>query len=156
LRQETQDSYVPQSVAMSGPTEITDWQEGQPVPSGYHPVQRVRKGFIIAGAVTLGTMYLLTAFGAAIAHDANQNGSADALFIPVAGPFLQMSQTSYTTGQFLNIVDGLAQTGGLVMLVYGLSSPSTILIRNDVGVRTLLPVPYANSQGAGMGFVGTF
>jgi hypothetical protein len=77
----------------------------------------VRNGLIIAGATTLGTAYLLTGFGAAIAHDANPNGSADALLIPVAGPFRRMSQTGSVTGQFANVVDGVEQTACLVMLI---------------------------------------
>src|SRR4051812_9278756 len=36
--------YVPQSVASSGPRHINDWEEGEPIPRGYHPVHRIRKG----------------------------------------------------------------------------------------------------------------
>src|SRR5215831_15689153 len=41
----------------SGPRVITDWKEDEPMPPGYHPVQRMRKGPIVAGAVTLGILY---------------------------------------------------------------------------------------------------
>ena len=46
LQQQTQPMYVPQSVAISGPRQITTWQEGEPIPPGYHPVQRIRRGLV--------------------------------------------------------------------------------------------------------------
>src|SRR5262245_26215914 len=54
LSQTTQPSYVPQSVALSGPKQL-EYDEGQSVPPGYTPVEKKRKGPIIAGAVVLGS-----------------------------------------------------------------------------------------------------
>jgi hypothetical protein len=159
LSQTTQETYVPQSVALSGPDEITDWEVGSPVPPGYHPVQRVRKGAIIGGAVTLGALWAISACGAAIVHDANANGvgtdNADALFIPVLGPFVQMSRTTSATGNLFNLIDGLGQSAGATLLIWGLTSPKTLLVRNDLGM-TLIPAPYVSSRGAGLGLTGTF
>src|ERR1700676_408234 len=67
LAQETQQSYVPQSVALSGPRTIGDWKEGDPVPDGYRTATRVRRSAIIGGAVTFGVLYLLSALAAASA-----------------------------------------------------------------------------------------
>src|SRR5262249_33082790 len=61
LAQTTQPSYVPQSVALSGPEELRNWHEGEPIPPGYKPVERVRKGLIIGGAITFGALYSLSA-----------------------------------------------------------------------------------------------
>jgi hypothetical protein len=158
MSQTTQETYVPQSVAMSGPETITDWREGDTVPSGFHPVQRMRRGFIVAGAVTFGSLYLISAFGAAAVHDANANrgtDNADALFVPAVGPFIQMGRTTSAFGNMSNLIDGIVQCGGLTMLIYGLTTPRTILVRNDLGM-TFLPVPYVSSRGAGLGWVGTF
>src|SRR5438128_10206318 len=44
LQQQTQQTYVPQSVALSGPAEIKTWNDGDPIPPGYHPVSRMRVG----------------------------------------------------------------------------------------------------------------
>jgi hypothetical protein len=160
LSQTTQETYVPQSVALSGPEEITDWQQGDPVPSGFHPVQRTRKGLIIAGAITFGALYLQSALVAAVVHDANANGvgtdNADALYVPVFGPFVQMARTTTATGNLLNVIDGVGQGAGLAMFIYGLTTPRTILVRNDLGMRYVLPVPYATSHSAGLAWVGTF
>ena len=42
-----------------------------------------------------------------------------ALWVPGIGPFIQMPGTSTATGTWLLAVDGLVQTAGLAMLVYG-------------------------------------
>jgi hypothetical protein len=166
IYQETQPSYVPQSVAMSGPRMIKDWNEGDPIPPGYHPSTRLKKGWIIAGATTFGVTYLLTAFGASIA-DAAQDNSATALFIPVAGPFIQMGQCSGScaVGDFWLGFDGVVQAAGLAMFIYGLASPSTVLVRNDLGSNetkpkapklALTPVPILSPTTQGVGLLGTF
>src|SRR5688572_20967179 len=59
LYQQTQPTYVPQSVAMSGPREINNWNEGDPIPPGYRPVERTRKGLIIGGAITFGSLWMI-------------------------------------------------------------------------------------------------
>jgi len=144
---------------MSGPRVIKDWQEGEPVPDGYHVAQRVRTGLVVGGAVTFGVLYLISVMGAAIVHDVN-NGvggtdNADALFIPGVGPFVQMTKTSSASGNVFNAIDGIAQCGGIAMLLVGLTSPRNVLVRNDLGA-TILPAPYLSASGGGIGLVGRF
>ncbi len=154
LQQQTQPTYVPQSIALSGPRVIADYDEESPVPNGYHTESRVRKGLVIGGAVTFGVMYFFTAFGASVAHDTG--GGADALYAPVVGPFIQMGNTDSYTGRFLLAVDGAAQALGAAMLIYGIASPKTVLVRNDLGMTThLVPMRMGNG-GTGVGLVGTF
>jgi hypothetical protein len=158
LSQQTQPSYVPQSVALSGPRLITDWEEGDPVPPGYHPSTRIRKGPVIAGAILFGVFYLFSTLVAAGGADSNPGGSNPeaALWVPGIGPFIQMPGTSTTTGTWLLAVDGLVQTAGLAMLVYGIASPRPVLVRNDLGVR-FAPRPMAlGRNGGGLGVVGSF
>jgi hypothetical protein len=155
LSQRTQPSYVPQSVALSGPHELSNWQEGDPVPPGYHPTTRIRKGFVIAGSVVFGVFYLFSSLIAAVGADAN-SGSPNplgALWIPGVGPFVQMFRTTSSTGNWALAIDGLAQCGGLTMLVYGLTSPRTVLVRNDLGLRV---VPALDHGGGGFRLVGSF
>jgi hypothetical protein len=155
LSQRSQPSYVPQSVALSGPHELSSWQEGDPVPPGYHPTTRIRKGFVIAGSVVFGVLYLFSSLVAAIGADTN-TGSPNplgALWIPGVGPFVQMFSTTSSTGNWVLAVDGLAQCGGLTMLVYGLTSPRTVLVRNDLGLRV---VPALDHGGGGFRLVGSF
>jgi hypothetical protein len=125
----------PYAAPIYAPEEITDFDDTAPVPPGYTRVQRTRKGLIIAGAATLGATYGVTAFAAAIAADVNHidgtNTDVTAMLIPVVGPFLQLQHTDSSVGQFWLVVLGGGQTAGAVMLLYGLSSPRSVLVRND-------------------------
>jgi hypothetical protein len=159
LYQTTQETYVPQSVALSGPREIKDWEKGDPVPPGFHPAHRARKDLIVGGAVIFGVLYFMSTMGAAIVHDAHADGgrdNADALNVPAVGPFIQMIRTSTATGNWLNAMDGGGQIAGIVMVIVGLTSPKTILVRNDLGTVRAAPLPYVGSHGAGFGLVGSF
>lgn len=158
LSQTTQPTYVPQSVALSGPREIKDYQEGDPIPPGYRPVERVRKGLIIGGAVTFGSIYLINALVAAAASDAGDGNELAALWVPAIGPFIQMANTSSAVGNVFLALDGIAQSAGLAMLIVGIASPKTILVRNDLGEikPTIRPMPLVGQGMSGAGIVGTF
>ena len=165
IYQQTQPSYIPQSVAFSGPRVINDWSEGEPVPPGYHSSTRVRKGLVVGGAVLFGTTYLLSALIAAVSTDVcNSNigpcQSASTLFIPGVGPFIALGPNGGSaTGDFFLVLDGLAQIGGLAMFTIGLASPKTVLVRNDLGYDSAPHLSLAPIFGAGrseVGLVGTF
>ncbi|MBA3457922.1 MAG: hypothetical protein H0T42_32870 [Deltaproteobacteria bacterium] len=153
LSQTTQTTYVPQSVAMSGPEEIDDFDFERPIPAGYSVVKRPRLGLLIGGGVTLGVSYMYGVLFAAAASDASQyDGSENelaALWIPVAGPFLQMAQTDSATGRVLLFGLGAAQTTGAIMLYYGLTTKKSVLVRNDiVGSMTITPMAGNGATGA--------
>jgi hypothetical protein len=158
LAQTTQSTYVPQSVAMSGPEEITDFDFSRPVPLGYTPVERTRKHMLVGGAVTFGVVYGLSAFVAAAGDDAARNGGSNelaALWIPVAGPFLEMGQTDSSTGKLFLASVGAAQLAGALMLYYGLSTKEHVLVRNDL-VGSLTVAPIAGNGASGMALAGRF
>jgi hypothetical protein len=158
LQQTTQPSYVPQSVALSGPRFIKDWQPGEEIPYGYHPESRVRKGAIIGGAIAFGVPYLYSAFIASVGSDlagaSGDNKVAD-LYVPVFGPFMEMSQTSSATARYVLMLDGVAQGVGAGLLIYGLVSPKPILVRNDLALVTVTPVRMGQ-DGNGIGVMGRF
>ena len=167
LYQKTQESYVPQSVAMSGPQEIPNWNEGDPIPPGYHATTRARRGLIIGGAVTFGSLYLLSALVAAAGSDSSYGGNnrEAPLWIPGLGPFVRMASNSSATGNVVLLVDGLAQCAGLTMLTVGLMSPKTVLVRNDLGEDRPAPAehgtqiavtPIVGPSTTGVGVVGSF
>ena len=149
LSQTTQSTYVPQSVAMSGPDEIDDYDFSRPIPAGYTVVKRPRLGLLIGGGVTLGVSYMYGALFAAAASDASQydydsggesGNEMAALWIPVAGPFLQMAKEDSATGRVLLFGLGAAQTTGAIMLYYGLTTKKKVLVRNDfVGSLNITP-----------------
>jgi hypothetical protein len=171
-----QETPAPSSHGPPLSAENNSWKPGNPIPPGYHPVERVRKGLIIAGAVSLGASYLLSALGATVAGGSGspctsgfaslwcgggsprnaRNEDVAALYIPVLGPFWQMTVTTDAGGNVLNFIDGAAQSAGLAMLIIGLASPRKELVRNDFEVIRALPVPYVTSHSAGLGLVASF
>jgi hypothetical protein len=158
LSQETQSTFVPQSVALSGPEEITDFDSNRPVPVGYTPVQRARKHLIVGGAVTFGVSYGLSAFVAAIGEDTSRSSGKNevaALWIPVAGPFVQVAQTDSATGKFFLVGLGGAQLAGALMLYYGMTTTQRVLVRNDL-VGSLTVTPMAGNGASGMMLSGRF
>lgn len=161
LYQQTQPSYVPQSVAMSGPRVIKDWSEGDPVPPGYRPITRIRTGLVAGGAVLFGVTYLFSILGAAIGADDNsgQSNPFSALLVPAAGPFIQMFHSGNSSvGNFFLALDGLSQVGGISMLAIGIAAPQAVLVRNDLASTTprLSIAPILGPDRSGMGLVGTF
>jgi hypothetical protein len=133
-----------------GPMKM-DWDDRRPAPAGYRLESHIREDLVISGAVTLGTFYALTALGAAISNDL-EKGSATALYIPIAGPFVQLGNSTSETGKFFLILDGLIQTTGAVLLVAGLVAPKTVAVREDVAKIRIRPVVGPGSAG----LVGTF
>lgn len=138
LQQQTQQTYVPQSVALSGPRIIRDWHEGEPIPPGYHPSTRIRGGLVGGGLGLFGGTYAISLIVAAVGQDSCSysgcTNSAAPLFIPVVGPFVTMGNTDSATADVFLVLDGLAQAGGLAMFIYGLAVPKTVLVRNDLGM----------------------
>jgi hypothetical protein len=149
---------------------INDWEEGDAIPNGYHKTTKIRTGLVIGGAVTFGVVYLITALTGALVSDIGSavcstgdgscsqgTRSAKLLLIPVAGPFTLLGASSSATGNFFLVLDGLAQAGGVAMLVAGIAAPRTVLARNDVSLLTLAPKPMTfGLHGAGMGLQGSF
>lgn len=145
VQQQPQPIYVQQQPVMAGPREITTWEDGDPIPPGYHPDTRSRKGLIIGGAVTFGVFYLISALVGAgslaecSAHNIISTSPCNdlgPLLIPAAGPFISLG-TSHADGggAALLILDGVVQAGGIAMLVLGIAIPRTVLVRNDLGLN---------------------
>ncbi|WP_437963727.1 hypothetical protein WMF04_28855 [Sorangium sp. So ce260] len=144
------------AVPAAGP-RVLPWREGEPVPPGYHPETRVRKGLVISGAIVFGTVYLFTAIGGGDAVYRGSPGYA-ALFVPCAGPFLTLATTRQDDLETMALVlDGLVQITGAALLLPGLFVPRTVLVRDDVSKPFVLPAPVAlGPSSAGLGLVGRF
>jgi hypothetical protein len=156
-----QQPYAPPPLREDAPHIITNWREGEPIPPGYHPVQRMRKGPIVAGAVTLGCLYLLTALIASVWTDAanasHTSNPVAGLFVPAVGPFITIAQSSSATADFFLVLDGAGQTTGAILLIWGLTSPQTLLMRDGYGQPRIVPHPMLlGKSGAGFGLSGTF
>jgi len=160
MSQTTQPTYVPQSVAMSGPRFIKDWEPGQAIPYGYHEETRVRKGMVISGAITFGVLYLYSTMIASIGSDLSSGTGGDNkvayMYLPVLGPFLEISQTNGSaSANELLVLDGLAQGVGAALFFAGIMYPKHLLVRNDLATMTVLPMKIG-MEGQGVGIVGRF
>jgi hypothetical protein len=155
LSQTTQPTYVPQSVALSGPRMIRDWQEGMPIPHGYHQETRARRGLVIAGSIVFGVTYIYTSLIAAAGEESSGQNELGSLWVPVLGPFMQMAETDSPLGNYVLLLDGLAQAAGVTMLVAGLVYPRHVLVRNDLASMTVVPMKIG-MEGSGLGVVGRF
>ncbi len=157
LSQTTQTTYVPQSVALSGPEEISDVVDGQQAPLGYTAVERKRKGLIIGGAATLGATYAVSALIAAVGQDTNQGETnpVAAMWIPVAGPFIQIGNSNSATEDVFLVGLGAAQVAGAVMLYYGMTSTKRVFVRNDL-VSNVMIAPMVTNNAQGLALSGNF
>jgi hypothetical protein len=146
----------------SRPEEI-DAEEGTRAPAGYTAVQRKRKGLIIGGAVTFGVSWTISMMAAAVGDDEARTDGGDnelaALWIPVAGPFIQMANSDSSTARFFLFGLGGSQVAGAIMLYLGVTSKTTVYVRNDlVGSLHFAPMtPTENNHYAtGMVVGGRF
>ncbi|KYF98911.1 hypothetical protein BE17_11165 [Sorangium cellulosum] len=132
-----------------------NYEEGQTVPEGYRVEGRARRGLVIAGAVTFGVTYILSAMVGLVAEagDRASGGSGAAympLYIPLAGPFVTIGTAEAKGGGvFMLMVDGLAQVGGVAMFIGGLAAPEKKLVRNDVSL-SVKPIVTADTLGLGL------
>lgn len=155
--------------------EEMDYTEGADIPPGYVKDTRVRKGLVIAGAVTFGTTWLLSSLAATAmidgdeqqtAYDQYQSGGsvrreekgipdAAALYIPLVGPFVAI-RTLHAEGggTAMLLLDGVAQIAGFSMFVAGLAAKRTVLVRSPEA--TLALAPASVGAHAGTSLVGSF
>jgi hypothetical protein len=146
--------------AALGPKTL-DYEEGAPIPPGYHLETHVRKGFIIGGAATFGCFYLASVFTGLIgelgASISNQNNNFAPMYIPIAGPFVTIKTANAdATGGFALGVLGVAQVVGAGLLITGIAAPSTNLVRNDVSKRPRITVLPTVAKGTmGLSLVGS-
>jgi hypothetical protein len=117
---------------------VKGWQEGDPIPPGYGTTTTFHKGLVIAGAVTLGAMWVasIAAYAMLIEEDDRvtfDDGSGNfvtieddaeerwaPLVVPVVGPFIAIGTSEDTSAAPYLVIDGVAQVGGLTMLIVGL------------------------------------
>ena len=100
---------------------------------------------------------LVAAVGQDLSSTSNNSNPLASLYIPGIGPFIQMTQSgNLATGNVLLALDGIAQAGGIAMFIVGLTSPRTVLMRNDLGKPTIIPTPIVGHNSAGLGLLGTF
>ena len=153
-----------------GPARLR-YEEGDPIPAGYHVVTRARQGLVIAGTIVFAVSYGI-ALGVALIDDFNDQTSW--LAIPLAGPWLMMynraqprCDTSSQSGdicfeqdletilRFYLAVDGVAQAAGATMLGFG-AAGRKLLVRDDSYASVRVLPARVGSSGYGAMLAGRF
>jgi hypothetical protein len=98
-------------------------------PTGFHYELRPRYGLVIGGSITFGVFWM-TSVSIGI-------GFSDyALVVPVIGPFLDIHPGNDGITNMYLMLDGLAQTAGMAMLLAGALTRKKVLVRDGF---TVLP-----------------
>lgn len=144
----------PYVFAPAGPRVIKDWRPDMPIPPGYHPVQRRSRGEIIAGSIVFGGTYIYSFMLSSLAVEGSSRQD-QVLLVPVLGPFFELTRSNDSSFRYLMVIDGLAQGLGLGLFIHGLTSPRTVLMRNDLAMLTVSPMRFGR-DGNGLGVLGRF
>jgi hypothetical protein len=141
--------------------DVLDWQEGSDLPPGYVKATRIRKGLVIAGAVTFGASWLATAaYGSYLINDRdprywerdNDEGARPeaVLYVPLVGPWIALGTVENDRRERAAfIAGGVVQAGGLAMLIAGVAAKQTVLVKTgDTEVGILPSVGGPNGTGA--------
>jgi hypothetical protein len=126
--------YYPPPGAMM-PVLTLPYEDGDPIPQGFSVRSRANRSLIIAGSITFGAPYIISALIAATVVSADQNSGGDfaPLFAPVVGPFITIGTShSEGAGTFWLVFDGLAQAGGVAMFIAGLTMEEKYLQRTPI------------------------
>ena len=152
----------PQTSAPKPKAAVTaaTWGESDPAPAGYHLEHHWRRRLVVGGAGVFVLAYAFSAAAAAASSDAR------ALWIPIGGPVIQMTQLHSNQGDIVQanglavvllVFDCIAQTVGAGMVTYGLAVPETRLVKNSDASFWIAPSPVLLGRGAvGVGVVGSF
>jgi hypothetical protein len=79
--------------------------------------------------------------------------SPTSFLVPVLGPFLALSEAGKL--EPLMLIDGLAQTAGVAMMIAGIAWKQTVVVQHSSARVTLTPARIGVS-GNGLALVGTF
>ncbi len=127
-----------------------------------YPPSSVRPGLIAGGSAVFATAYGLSLMSALVWDDVP---GADALLIPVAGPWISLAQNECSAENpdcgallvvraALLVVDGLAQLGGLGIVGEGIFM--TTEAEDDAPKTSWTVTPAVSPTQTGVSIVGTF
>jgi hypothetical protein len=134
------------------------YEDGDPVPPGYVVETSVKRGLVIAGSVTLGSLWVLSIISGAIIVDFGDSDEGWPLFIPVVGPFIAIGTThssNSATSSVLLGINGAGQAAGLAMLIAGLVLENKVLRYRGAALE-IGPSVQVGAHGTAFGLDGTF
>jgi len=150
---------------------VLPYEEGRPIPSGYHLEERPRQGAVVTGFILTGIPYGMGLIAAFTSEFANKSAY---LALPWAGPWLTLgARESRCSGSSTStegesdtmecaedamvitglIIDGILQAVGGALLLAGYLAPSEELVRDGVAFGV---VPARVGSGHGLSAIGSF
>jgi hypothetical protein len=131
------------------------YDDGQPVPPGYHPEDQAKRGLVITGALLLAISYGISSTVGLFDNFADKTGW---LAVPVAGPWAFLAtryKSDETALHFYLAIDGLTQAAGVALLIYGINGEK-VLVRNDLGLAYVVTPAQLGAAGYGAAVSGRF
>lgn len=104
---------------------------------------------LTSGATLFSTVYTFNIIAAAASKDSASTATVWPLYVPVIGPFMQMGYTQSEGARVALAFDGLAQAGGIALLIGAVVMPEPRPGRPTV-------VPLTLPGGSGVGLLGRF
>jgi hypothetical protein len=145
------------------------WRPGQPAPDGYHVETKPDVKTIKRGVTMLVAFWLISVLAGAALNENEKPAPEDdngvepgdwsTLYIPIAGPFLTMKNTSTKqAGWPLLLIDGLLQSTGVIMIGVGFANRKEYLERNTAArfVPKLRLEPMVGPHSAGLSVTSSF
>ena len=125
------------------PPHTLPYEDTLPIPPGYHLEERPTKSYLLMGGTIFGAAYVPTLFVTAAVVGGRQPDAPRiaTLAIPIAGPFVTIirDKTGIPGGVVL-VADGIAQTGGVLLLVAGLKIQEPVLVFDTIKATARLSV----------------
>jgi len=143
-------------LACLGPTIAHAQTAPAPAPA-VHAVLRPNASLIMTGASIFAPLYLASALAAADSYE-TPDGTVNRrshLFYPALGPWAVLG-TASAGFDVLLVLDGLGQLGGLAMIVYGIATPTKVLVPDERPASRLDLVPLVGHGVSGAALVGAF
>ena len=118
--------------------------------------KRPNTALLVTGVALFASTYVTTA--AVHAGNGREGGVDDHLYIPLAGPWINLGQSSHETRDDVLIVgSGILQGVGAALAISSLFIPSKVeAARISAGPVKMNVTPTTYAGGAGLGAVGTF
>ncbi|HEX4340959.1 MAG TPA: hypothetical protein VH062_33855 [Polyangiaceae bacterium] len=128
--------------------------KGETLPAGYRVETSDADGAAITR--TIGWIALGVGYGSAYVAALSVPGDVSFLYAPVIGPWIEVAQRGQRLPGLI-AVDGLFQTVGASLVVYGIAAAGKQLVRDEGVLARVLVVPAAMGRdGYGLSLVGAF
>lgn len=139
------------------PPSIIPYEEGDPIPSGYHLESKARMNLVGTGIGLFVPFYAISTLSAAIAEGPYDNPNYWPMYIPTIGPLIAISTAKPDNNfeTFMLGLDAAAQTAGLGLIIWGMVAREKRLIRVADSVPALSIAPLHFGRGSfGLGISG--